>query len=85
MKNRHSWREETEEGLQREFRATKFAGRWKFQSKIKGDAQWTREDPPRREDLEQLRELLHRKYLRRRVPHEDVQAIEQLIQKQRQP
>ena len=75
----HVWRETTEEGEKREVRGVKFAGRWRIQSKLKGDANWTYHDKPALTDLETLRDLVFRKYQRRRASHEDVQAIERMI------
>ena len=79
MRNQHVWRERTEEGDQREVRATKFGGRWKLQSKLRDDAGWTYHDAPARTDLETLRDLLFRKYQRRRATYDDVQDIEAMI------
>ena len=75
----HVWRETTEDGEKREVRGVKFAGKWKIQSKLKHDTLWTYHDPPTLTDLETLRDLIFRKYQRRRASHEDVQAIDRMI------
>jgi hypothetical protein len=47
------------------------------------DLDWTYYDRPLLEDLLKLREILARKYQRRRASTEDVASIEKLIQEQR--
>lgn len=61
-------------------RATKFGGVWRFQAKTSGDLDWTYYEPPLLEDLLTLKEILVRKYQRRRVSTEDVASIEKLIE-----
>ena len=63
-------------------RATKFGGSWRFQSKTKGDSEWTYYDVPLREDLLTLQSIIERKYRRRRATADDVVAIEKLIHDQ---
>ena len=75
----HVWRETTAEGEKREVRAVKFAGKWKIQSKLKDDPGWTYHDRPTAEDLDALRDLIFRKYQRRRASFEDVQSIDRMI------
>ena len=79
MPNEHVWRETTEEGEKREVRGVKFAGRWRIQSKLRHDPDWTYHETPSMTDLESLRDLIFRKYQRRRAPYDDVQAIDRLI------
>jgi hypothetical protein len=76
---RHEWRTTTPEGEKREVRATRFGKTWRFQSKIKGQEEWTYYDHPPREDAEELLEILKRKYQRNRVPYEDVRSVEKLL------
>ena len=78
MRNEHTWRERTAEGERRDVRATKFGGQWKLQSKV-GKDPWVYYDTPLLEDLKALRELLWRKYQRRRATYEDVTSIDKLI------
>ena len=79
MPNEHVWRETTGEDEKREVRATKFARQWRLQSKLKGDLQWTYHDKPTRADLETLRDLIFRKYQRRRASYDDLQSIDEMI------
>ena len=72
-----------EQGAKREVRATKFGGAWRFQAKTAGDLEWTYYEHPLLEDLLALKEILVRKYHRRRASAEDVASVEKLIQEQR--
>jgi len=76
MRNEHTWKETTEEGEQREVRAVKFGGKWRIQARLKGEETWTYYDEPRIEDLRELRDVLFRKYQRRRASHEELTGVE---------
>lgn len=79
MRNVHVWKTVTDDGEKREARAERFGGRWRFQSKLKSEAAWTYFDTPSLEDLEALRDILWRKYQRKRLPWDDVATIDKLI------
>ena len=79
MRSQHIWTERDEHGSKREVRATKFGGVWRLQAKTAGELDWTYYDPPLVEDLLALKEILARKYQRRRASSEDVAAVEKLI------
>ena len=83
MRSQHIWTDRNPDGERREVRATKFGGAWRFQAKTAGDLKWTYYEPPLLEDLLALKEILTRKYQRRRASIEDVASIEKLIQRQR--
>jgi hypothetical protein len=83
MPSQHIWTDRNQDGRKREVRATKFGGAWRLQARTAGDLDWTYYDRPLLEDLLTLREILERKYQRRRASIEDVASIEQLIQEQR--
>jgi hypothetical protein len=83
MRSQHIWTDKDEEGRKREVRATKFGGSWKLQAKVAGDLNWTYYDRPLLADLLILKEILMRKYQRRRASIEDVTAIEKLIREER--
>lgn len=72
-----------EDATKREVRATKFGGAWRFQAKTAGELEWTYYKRPRLEDLLALKEILVRKYQRRRASAEDVASVEKLIHDQR--
>jgi hypothetical protein len=79
MPSQHIWTDKNEEGKKREVRATKFGGAWRFQAKTTGDLEWTYYQRPLLEDLLALKEILIRKYHRRRASSEDVALVEKLI------
>jgi len=60
-------------------RATRFGGRWRLQAKTAGDVDWTYYEHPLLDDLLALKEILERKYQRRRASNEDVASVETLI------
>ncbi len=84
MRNVHSWKHKTEEGEKREVRASKFSKEWKFQSKLRDDEVWTYHDVPSLEDLEALHDILFRKYQRKRLAYDDVEAIEKMLKERRE-
>ena len=79
MRSQHIWTERDEDGSKREVRATRFGGRWRLQAKTAGDPDWTYYERPLRADLLALRDILFRKYQRRRASSEDVASVEKLI------
>ena len=79
MRSQHIWTERVKQGSKREVRATRFGGRWRLQAKVAGGLNWTYYERPLLEDLLALREILVRKYQRRRASSEDVASVEKLI------
>ena len=79
MRSQHIWTERDENGSKREVRATKFGGRWRLQAKTAGDLDWTYYERPLLADLLALKDILFRKYQRRRASSEDVSSVERLI------
>ena len=53
---------------------------WRLQSKRSDEEQWTYHEPPLREDLLTLKELIERKYRRRRATIDELRAVEKLVQ-----
>jgi hypothetical protein len=82
MRSQHIWTERDEHGSKREVRATRFGGRWRLQTKTAGDVDWTYYERPLLDDLLALKEILVRKYQRRRASNEDVASVEKLIANQ---
>ena len=76
---KHEWREKTEEGATRLVTATRHAGKWQLQSRLKSEDEWTKFPVIALEDLETLLDVVEKKYQRNRVPHEHVQEIGKLI------
>ena len=79
MRSQHIWTERDEYGSKREVRATRFGGRWRLQAKTAGEVDWTYYERPLLDDLFALKEILVRKYQRRRASNEDVASVEKLI------
>ena len=82
MRSQHIWTERDQNGSKREVRATRFGGKWRLQAKTADDADWTYYERPLLEDLSTLKEILLRKYHRRRASIEDVVSVEKLIAEQ---
>jgi hypothetical protein len=80
MRSQHIWTEKDADGRKREVRVTKFGGVWRFQAKYADELEWTYYDRPLLEDLQELKEIVFRKYQRRRASAEDVASIEKLLQ-----
>ena len=76
---KHEWRENTPDGDVRYVTAIRQGARWRFQSRLKSEDDWTRLDSLNLDDLQQLREILWNKCQRRRVPIEQVFEIDALI------
>ena len=79
MRSQHIWTHRNQDATKREVRATKFGGAWRFQAKTAGDLEWTYYERPLLEDLLTLKEILVRKYQRRRASREDLESIDKLI------
>ena len=79
MPSQHIWTDIIQDGRKREVRATRFGGKWRLQAKTAGDLDWTYYERPLLDDLLVLKEILDRKYQRRRASSEDVASVEKLI------
>ena len=84
MPSQHIWTEKDADGRKREVRATKFGGKWRLQSKALDEMEWTYCDPPLRDDLLKLKEIIARKYQRRRASADDIVSVDKLISLQQQ-
>ena len=58
---------------------TKFGGVWRFQAKYTDESEWTYYERPLLDDLLTLKDIVFRKYQRRRASAEDVDSIERLL------
>ena len=83
MRSQHIWTERDENGSKREVRATRFGGKWRLQAKTAGDLDWTYYERPLLGDLLALKDILARKYQRRRASSEDMASVEKLIADQK--
>ena len=80
MRSQHIWKDRNQNGAKREVRATKFGGAWRFQAKTVGEVDWTYYERPVLADLLTLKEILVRKYQRRRASSDDLASVEKLIE-----
>ena len=85
MRSQHIWTEKDGDGRKREVRATKFGGNWRLQSKYADELDWTYYEKPLVEDLLKLKDIIFRKYQRRRASVEDLQSIEKLLRSSAAP
>jgi hypothetical protein len=79
MPSQHIWTEKDEVGRKREVRATKFGGVWRLQAKSQDEPDWTYYDVPLLDDLLKLKDIVARKYQRRRASAEDVASVDKLL------
>ena len=79
MRSQHIWKERDAEGRKREVRATKFGGVWRLQAKYTDETEWTYYERPLLDDLLALKDVIFRKYQRRRASSEDLDSIEKLL------
>ena len=79
MRSQHIWKEQDAEGRKREVRATKFGGVWRLQAKYTDESEWTYYERPLLDDLLVLKDIVFRKYQRRRASAEDVDSVEKLL------
>ena len=79
MPRQHVWTERAEDGVKREVRATWFGRRWRLQAKRADESGWTYYDWPLLTDLLALKELIARKYQRRRATSDELSAVEELL------
>lgn len=79
MRSQHIWKDKDTGGRRREVRVTKFGGVWRFQAKYADESDWTYYERPLLDDLHALRDVVFRKYQRRRASAEDVDSIDKLL------
>ena len=79
MRSQHIWTEKDADGRKREVRVTKFGGEWRFQAKFADEPSWTYYERPQFDDLTAARDLVFRKYQRRRASAEDVAGLDRLL------
>ena len=79
MRSQHIWKEKDADGRKREVRVVKFGGVWRFQAKYTDETDWTYYERPLLDDLLALKDVVFRKYQRRRASSEDLESIEKLL------
>lgn len=75
----HEWHDRDDDDVLRYVRARLFGGRWTLHARTKDAPEWVELSPPPLDDLHALRDVLWRKYQRKRVPHHHVVALDALI------
>ena len=76
----HEWHEMTPDGDKRYNRARHFANRWKFDTTLASEEDWHEIETPDREFLDGLRDILFRKYQRKRIPHRVLNDIDVMLE-----
>ncbi len=79
MPRQHVWREREEDGVKREVRATWFGRVWRLQSKRADEDSWTYYDRPLPADLLALKEIIEKKYRRRRATAEELLSLREMV------
>jgi hypothetical protein len=78
MPRQHVWKEREEDGVKREVRASRFGGVWRLQSKRADEKSWTYYDRPLPADLLALKEIIEKKYRRRRATVEELLSVREM-------
>lgn len=74
----HEWHERTEEGL-RYYRANYHGDRWTFITTLKTEPDWHPIDPVPEERWRELRDILWRKYQRKRGAWRIIEDIDKML------
>ena len=77
---KHQWREQEDEGV-RYWRANYHGGRFELFTKLGDEERWQKLAPPSTADWEALREVLWRKYQRKRCPWNLVAKVDKILGK----
>jgi hypothetical protein len=64
--------------VKREVRASRFGGVWRLQSKRADEESWTYYDRPLAADLLALKEIIEKKYRRRRATVEELLSVREM-------
>ena len=76
----HEWRDRDEENRVRIVRAEWDGRQWNFRVTLKTEPDWHVIEKPTLDMLEALRDVLWRKYQRRRVPFKFVQRVDAILE-----
>ncbi len=74
----HEWNEKTKEG-KRFYRANFHAQEWRILTTLKSEPDWHHLEEPPEEVLRSLRDVVWRKYQRKRCPWERVASVDRLL------
>jgi hypothetical protein len=85
IQQRHEWKEDSEEGL-RFYRGIYHSKKWKFTTSLKGTranpAVWEPIEDVTEAHWEALRDVLFRKYQRKRCPWKLIEGIDKILGKE---
>lgn len=76
----HEWNERTEDG-KRYYRATHHAGSWRFQTTLQTDPEWETLETVSLELWLELRDMLWRRYQRKKCAWELIDKIDKMLEK----
>lgn len=76
----HEWHDRTEEGGKRYMRAHWDSRRWRFQVLEQGAEGWARIEQPGAEEFLALRDVLWRKYQRKRIPFKFIERVDAVLE-----
>lgn len=76
---KHQWREQEGDEV-RYWRANYHGGRFELFTRIGEDERWQKRNPPRKEDWHALRDVLWRKYQRKRCPWKLVAKVDKILE-----
>jgi hypothetical protein len=74
----HEWNERTEEG-KRFYRANFHANKWQIMTTLKSDPDWQHIEEPSEALWRELRDIIWKKYQRKRCPWERVTSIDHIL------
>lgn len=74
----HEWNERTEEG-KRFYRASYHGQEWRIATTLKTDPDWEKLEEPPEEIWRSLRDIVWKKYQRKRCPWERVASIDKIL------
>ena len=74
----HNWKESTE-SENRFLRAVRVGGQWKLSARLESEEFWEKLESPSEADLRSFRDVLWRKYQRKRTPWEHVLEIDRVL------
>ena len=84
-RNLFAWKTRTEDGRKRHVEAQLFGSQWTVTSRCADEEEWTTHDPILLEDLEELYDMLLRKYQRKHLSWDKVKTVEKLLEARGKP
>src|SRR5207253_857422 len=75
----HVWSEGEEDGVEGGARASRFGGVWRLRSERADEDSWTYYDRPLPADLLALKEIIEKKYRRRRATVEELLSLREMV------